>query len=897
MKLKLEQAVRQGHLGSRTRSTKKMHLATTTPDYEPTELNGIIIKNFINHLSTTKSNIESTIPNPNQFYTTPSYEGSDIEPLVLMNSNAFFPVNEMNVNNYDSNGGIKNAEVDDGRPPIIVSSATHINNSPVPYQDSINNPNIIATHQRPSFPQYMQPSPRPVTTTAIPKISNNPAQLSGNHPKIRTPNRKGPQSTSKPIRAPTRRRPTSHSKPMKQQSHKVPTTMNSPNLNHPVKVHTANQSHAPAGMNIQQNVPSNSPSLIPNSMQVVSQNSPIQSQHQSPVILAPTKENSLNIYNTISSQQQSEPLQSINAVNPAASQYSHQAMNPQSSQLFNSMTPLQTLAGQQLGHFNQTLYQPVLPLPVAQDSAVNRPNNALKQLQLQFLLDCALLDPLTKTKIPLGTNPVGDDFFFTPMPYINQNPPLAPVNIKQLPFNPFNPQSYLPSFPSLFPTTPPPITTVVLTDQTTQTTQQPIYVSIPPTRRHKKKVKNVYVDLPLVSEVGNMLDKVYNFMEESLVTKVVKKTETQPARRVHSTQTPQTQIVQVVPSNQIVPLSAIDSEEDYLQRYTTPYYRTTRSRRPRPKRRRPIASTYYTNRLPSNHWQPISFHRQKRTTLVPNNRKKDAGNKNYLTTKIHVTSEYNGPHPTDSIDYQDRQKVTESSEEGDYYYDSFTFPELNFDSGSYDDDDDDDDENDDDSDSHSVQKDDDSASAQENSSSLKKQFKKKNRKNLKQVSSGSLENDSYEDDDDDGDDDGPSMGMFGDFFGNVVSSVNKYVPSFGGYIPSIGNYFRGGSGSKEMDYNSINREERSTTPKIETRNPKHPKYIFSDYNDYNGIDSPDGNVIGSWYNPFSGSNEATTATPDTTEASNDYWNWFGNSNENVESATESSATKQNSSGI
>lgn len=674
MKLKLENAVRHSNLGSRSRTTKKMNSATT-PEYESTEMNGIIIKNFINHLSTTKSNIESTIPNPNQFYTTPSPDGADIEPLVIMNSNAFFPVNEMNVNNYDSNGGVKYGEQDDGSsPPIIVSSSTNNNNIPHQHQYFILNQNQVVTQHPPNLSTYPQTSRIPVTSTAIPKpipkISHNPTQTSVNHQKVRVPSRKGSQPTSRPLKTVIRRRPAVQSQHNKQQSVKVTTTMTSQhNTNQTIKVPMTNQplANVPNGMNVQQNMPLNSSPLIPSSMQSILQN-PQYEPIQSPVVLAPSKENSLNIYNAVSSQQMGDPMQHFN---PAMTQYpTNQALNEQS-----------LITGQPIGQFNKTLHQPQIPLPIMQDSPVNRPNNSLKQLQLQFLLDCNLLDPQTKTKIPLGTNPVGDDFFFTPMPYIqNQNAPVAPsVNIKQLPFNPFNPLNFLPSFPSLFPTTPPPITAVVLTDQTTQ---QPIYVSVqttqnPNRRRHKKKVKNVYVDLPIVSEVGNMLDRVYNFMEESLVTKVVKKTETQPPRRAQASQTSQTPVPQivVVPSNQLVPLSAIDgsSEEDYLQRYTTPYYRTTRSRRHRPKkRRRPISSTYYTNRLPSNNWQPISFHRQKRTTLVPNYVRNGSGKKNILTTKIHVTSEYNGPHPTETIDYQeDRRKVnatkvdksSESSEE------------------------------------------------------------------------------------------------------------------------------------------------------------------------------------------------------------------------------------------
>ncbi|XP_037028544.1 uncharacterized protein LOC119068842 [Bradysia coprophila] len=949
MKLKLENAVRQGHLGSRSRTTKKMNTATT-PDYEAPELNGIIIKNFINHLSTTKANIESTIPNPNQFYTTPSSVGGDTEPLMIMNSNAFFPASEMNLNNM--NDGMKHEQQDDESPPIIVAGPTNTNQIPAQYHNAINSSPTVA--QAPPL-KYHQVTPQPVRSTVPlqpvrstvspqsvrntvppPKISQIPAQTSTNQ-KVRVPGRK-----------PIRRRPQSQ-----QQVVKVPTTSTS--LNHTiqtaqhnkqqfVKVPTTKPSqivqslgNAPNKVDIQQNKPANSSPSNPTSTHVVPQYFQNQSQHQSPVILTPTKENSLNIYNGVASQQLAEPVllssptSSVNSYNSEVGQYPiNPVANQQTAQLMNSLSPLQTLTGQQVGYNNQTFYQQSV-LPMSQDSIINRPNNALKQLQLQFLLDCNLLDPLTKTKIPLGTNPVGDDFFFTPMPYTNQNPQFAPVNVKQIPFNPFNPQTYLPSFPNLFTTTPPPITAVILTDSTTQTTQQPVYVSVQPTqnshrRKNKKKVKNVYVDLPIVSEVGNMLDKVYNFMEESLVTKVVKKTETQPARRGQATNTQQTshnqnhnqnqvpQIVQVIPSNQIVAVSAIDgsSDEDYPHhRYTTPYYRTTRSRRQRPKRRR-RPSPYYSNRLPINNWQPISFHRQKRTTLVPNDIvNKDNRNKNYLTTKIHVTSEYVGPQPTESIDYPVKKKVTKSSEEDDddYYEDSF--PYLSFDSLGEEDDDDDDE--DDDSDSNSVQTNDDSASVQVTRINSKKQkrneVKKKIRKNSKEPS---LESESYEDDVDDGDDDDsnnsngdynlPSMGMFGDFFGNMVSSVNKYVPSMGklpsisGYIPSIGTYFRGGSGSKELDSNNIDREERSTTPQIETRNPKNPKQIFSDYNDYNGIDGPEGNGGDSWYYPFFGSNEVTTATPVITDASNDYWNWFGNSNENVESSTDSTATNQNNSG-
>lgn len=854
MKSKLENAVRQGHLGSRSRSTKKMNTATT-PDHRPPELNGNIIQNFIHHLSTTKANIESTIPNPNQFYTTPSAYDGTIEPLMIMGSNTFFPSSEMNLNS----GDMKNGQHTEQGLPIVM--AVHTNQ--VPGQ------NVTTSTAAVNQPPSQQPVPL--------EISQTPMQTSSNQ-NVRVPSRK-----------PIRRRPQSqHIK------HQSTSAFHSSTTN-------PSQTVQPQG-------------TVPQYSQYQS----LQPQHQSP-----TDENSLNIYHGIASQQQAEPLllpsstSSFNSHNPEMGDYPiNSAANQQKLQLMNAISPLQTLTGQQIGHNNQTL-QPTLPM--SQDAVVNRPNNSLKQLQLQFLLDCSLLDPNTKTRIPLGTNPVGDDFFFTPMPYTNQNPQYAPVNVKQVHFHPFHPQTYLPSFPSLFSTTPAPITTVVLTDTTTtQATQQPIYVSVQPAqpaqhshkRKNKKKVKNVYVDLPIVSEVGNMLDKVYNFMEESLVTKVVKKTENQPARRVQSTHThhtshhpSHTQVVQVIPGIQIVN-DAGSSEEDYSQRYTTPYYRTTRSRKHRPKKRRPVAGTYLINRLPTNDWQPITFHRQKRTTLVPGNTvKTDNRNKNFLTTKIHVTSEYIGPaNPTESIEDVNKKKVTKAGENDDDDYEDYedSFPYLSFDSGT--DDDDDEDDDDDDKDSNSAQTNEDSASVQVTRINTKKQkeVKKKTRKNSKETS---LESESDEDDDNDGGSNYmPSMGMFGDFFGNMVSSVNKYVPSMGkmpsisGYIPSIGTYFRGGTGSKELDSNNIDREERSTTPQIETRNPKNPKHIFSDYNDYNGIDGLDGNEVDSGNYPFFGSNEVTTAAP-VTEASNDYWNWFGNSNENVvESSTDSTATNQNSSG-
>lgn len=931
MKLRLENAVRLGQLGSRSRSTKKINTATT-PEYDTPDLNGVIIKNFIHHLSTTKSDIESTIPNPNQFYTTPPPDNGDVglEPLVLMNSNPFFPVNQMSV------------QPDDDGLPMIVQGSINDNNLPIKYQHTMIDPSPLPQHSVPPttpankvaisskispnqmsvqqdhdgmplidqgsingnnltvqnqhtlihpsrLPQHSVPPANPTKKVAIlSKISSKPTKVSAKPARLplifnEIPVRPGTQPSL--IKHPTRRRPISQQKKpqtvkrpiISQQHSNQSATITNPQF---PKISSTYQSSN--STNILKTQPSFNP--VPSA----NQNSQYQaSQSQNQVILPPTKENSVNVYSGTSSQNVQGLQTATNFINPlnypTVGQYPtiNQVLNQPTSQFANSVSPLQMLTA---GQYNQSLPQqpvePVHPIPMIHDSVVSRPNNSLKQLQLQFLLDCALLDPLTKTKIPLGTNPVGDDFFFTPMPYTNQNPSLTAVNLKQASFNPFNPASYLPSFPSLFPTTPAPITAVVLTDSTTQTT--PIYVSIPPSRHHKKKkVKNVYVDLPIVSEVGNMLDKMYNFMEESLVTKVVKKTENNnPPRRSHSNHTQVPQVVQVIPSNQIIPLSAIDggSDEDYYQRYTTPFYRTTRSRRQRPKRRRPIASTYYTNRLPTNSWHPAIFHRQKRTTLVPGSIKNDR-NKNFLTTKIHVTSEYVGPNPTDSSDYLDRRKVTVSSDEDDDndddYDDSFSFPEFSFDSGSDDDDDDDDEDNE----------------IQVNKSNLKKNGNKV-------ASSESLETDSYEDGDDDDDDSGedytPSVGMFGDFFGNVASSMNKYMPSFSSFsVPSFRNYFRVGSGSKEMDYNSIDREDRSTTPRIETRNPKNPKYIFSDYNDYNGIDGLNGDD--SIYNPYLGSADMTTAATDATAASNDYyWNWFGNSNEN--SASEAPAASQNSSG-
>ncbi|KAJ6637552.1 hypothetical protein Bhyg_10283, partial [Pseudolycoriella hygida] len=319
MKTKLESALGQGILGSRSRTTKKMNVATT-PVYEETALNGIIVQNFINHLSTTKSDIESTIPNPNQFFTTPTYEGDNMEPLLISNSNSFFPVNQGNI--YYSNNDIKNTHGGVHLPPIVISRPANSNSSP-DKQTMAHSPIFSTNAPSSSLPATIHPHITPRTPTQQPKIND--------------PIKRVPHPTSNPLSAPTRRPPPVQFQKKKQQSVKVPTTTTfqnglSPSIKVPVTNEQTSQSQASQPL-----------VNVAGGMKIQASSYPqVAGQNTVPLILAPTKENSMNIYNALSPQQlQLNPLHpiltnSLNTFNAAIPQYPpNQGMSQPTPQIYN----------------------------------------------------------------------------------------------------------------------------------------------------------------------------------------------------------------------------------------------------------------------------------------------------------------------------------------------------------------------------------------------------------------------------------------------------------------------------------------------------------------------------------------------------------------------------------
>lgn len=441
-----------------------------------------------------------------------------------------------------------------------------------------------------------------------------------------------------------------------------------------------------------------------------------------------------------------------------------------------------------------------------------RNNDLLKQLKMQFVLDCALLDQKSQTRVPVSIV----DLLRT-----TKKPPAAIAM----------PQKYQP------------------------------YKSSKPT----VKVKKVDSYPPAISDIGDYFESIYNYLEEAFTTKIIEMPKTSK------------------------PMKATANNVNY-----TPLpYQTTRKLNKNNKRR----GTRPKNRMPPKHFAQRhkpnakrTVYRPKRTTFPPNSRSTKGSNrivgtgqnkKNYMTTQIHVTSEYNGPAPTSSIEALDlvRQGNKDSSEEGDVLYDGFAFDDL-INGG--------DDDDDDDSSGESNEDDYDNVNDEYPLPTDKQKVKR--RKNSK---AGGLNKrpayDDYSYEDRDGQDDLPS-GMFGGFFSNFFSTISNMMPTFG--------WFSGGTNKAD----SGQEEARSTTPRIDMRKPKQP-YIYNELDNSIGDDAvhQDGvldSLSDGWFNPFgTGSSELyefTTPMTPVTESS-DFWDWFG-SGEQQSNTEESTTVKKNETG-
>lgn len=442
-----------------------------------------------------------------------------------------------------------------------------------------------------------------------------------------------------------------------------------------------------------------------------------------------------------------------------------------------------------------------------------RNNDLLKQLKMQFVLDCALLDKKSQTRVPVS---------IAELLKTTKAPPAA------------MPQKSQPKKSS-----------------------KPIV-----------KVKKVDEYPPAISDIGDYFERIYNYLEEAFTTKIIEK---------HKTSKPKQVTVNPV-------------------RYTPLPYQTTRKlinnnnkrRGTRPKNRMPQRTKPSSQQHKPNSKRTV--YRPKRTTFPPNSRSTKGSNrivgtgqhkKNYMTTQIHVTSEYNGPAPTSSIEDNDldRQENKDSSEEGDVLYDGFAFDDL-INGG-----------DDDDSSGESDEDDYDNVNDDYPVPTDKQHVKR--RKNSK---AGGLNHrpgydDDYSYEDRDGQDNfNLPSGMFGGLFSNLFSTISNMMPTFG--------WFSGETSKADVG----EEEARSTTPRIDMRKPKQP-YIYSGLDNSIGDDAvqQDGvldSFSGGWFNPFgTGSSEITEFTTPMTPVteSSDFWDWFG-SGEQQSNTAESTTVKQNETG-
>lgn len=512
-------------------------------------------------------------------------------------------------------------------------------------------------------------------------------------------------------------------------------------------------------------------------------------------------------------------------------------------------------------------------------SSPTRNPNASKQLQLQFVLDCKMIDPKTKQEITAERAPNTADTTSTLKPYANHHNVKGESNEN-------------------FGTTPMPRTTKQLSRTTTPWYKNPIIIqSIMQTQTphttttEKLKVKNVYVDPPGISEIGNAFEGFYDFFEDTFTEEEKDKNKRRPVKK-------STRDKITIPTGS--PVSII--------------------RRPIPTVPMPYVSTQKTVQMPNR--QPITYsnirypvnNRYKRTTLYPNRKivpqyvsvvdpqYADDPNdpNNFLTTKIHVTSQYGGPKPTASMNgHSNKQNSDDSSEE--YYYDTLALNNLAADddpdsSVSREEEEEEDGDDDDDDDTSDTESDEENI-AEENveypiptDKTQKKQRKRKN----KDTSTDNSEDYSYENADYDFT---AKIGSYGESMGNFFSSVGEYIPrlpSFGRQSVSDEDENRGVStvkGQHKMD------APRITTPHSEYRHPKQPSDNYYGYDYSKSVESNkiESDADSSWFNNnfFFGSNEDTIATPTeivTTTDSSSYFDWFGSgSNEEKQSSEESSS--------
>lgn len=321
--------------------------------------------------------------------------------------------------------------------------------------------------------------------------------------------------------------------------------------------------------------------------------------------------------------------------------------------------------------------------------------------------------------------------------------------------------------------------------------------------------------------------------------------------------------------------------------------------------------------------------------------------KNYMSTQIHVTSEYN-PGPTMSLEETAMAlkkkgiKFQESSEEEYSFFDSVGMNGLNFDGDASDEDDEDDgvketsvdsreeeyEEEDDGDDLDDINDEFEVAMGEDYSESLHRRKKirrkqqndinygeytpidtnsvKRRRKIKKHAKIPKDRLDEYPDDYSYEDrnsglatvhEEESAPGFFSSVFGDFFAPISWMWPSTA-WSPLR---MFSGNPDEKTDEAKLQVSQGVTTPRNEFRHPKRPSsgdsVIFSDLSS-NGLGEGE---AGSWLNPFAEDDDIIGTTPmsiePTTESSSGFWGWFGGGDDSEPTEMESTQTPEVESGI
>lgn len=268
------------------------------------------------------------------------------------------------------------------------------------------------------------------------------------------------------------------------------------------------------------------------------------------------------------------------------------------------------------------------------DDSINA-HKGSKELKVQFVLDCDLKNALNKDKTGLNAN--RPQILPETYSYVADDDDSAQYQKKP----------YYYSAQTALKTQRKPTFTAYTTRRPQSRPRPQQTIARPTTKapkiktKQKQKQKIKYVDPPGISALSSTFENVYNFFEEAFTDNVVLKKP--PINKVKNS----------------APNRKRKNNRNNRRQGTK-----NGNRKPvtRPQRRKPIVK------------------RSTAPTLAPGSRSTQPAEnkqKQHLTTKIHVTSEYVAPETKPTVDLDDRQEEEiyddygDDDDEDDYYYDSF----------------------------------------------------------------------------------------------------------------------------------------------------------------------------------------------------------------------------------